>query len=140
MNWTDRWRAQPKPRAASDLRKFGFVMAVAFGLIGGLMLWRGRAPAPYLIGLAGAFALFAVVVPAALRPVERGWLWLGERIGRVMTTVIVGLMYFLVVTPIGLVKRLVSGDSMGLKLDRAAPSHWLPVDPAGPASRPNKPF
>ena len=140
MSWTDRWREEPRPRGKAELAKFGVVMATAFGLLGALLLWRGRPAGDYLLWIGGGFLGLAVVAPVALGPVERAWLWVGERLGRVMTAIIVALTYFLVITPIGLIRRVVSGDTLGLKPDRSALSHWVPVERDGPASRPTKPF
>ena len=140
MNWTERWASPPATRTSGSLRKFGFIMAVAFGLIGGLLLWRGRDWATWLLRIAAAFALLATVVPRALAPVERGWLWVGERIGGVVTIVLLTVVFFVVITPIGVLKRLVSGDTMGLRLDPKATTYWVPVEPDGPATRPDRPF
>ena len=140
MNWTERWAAPPATRTTGSLRKFGAVMAVALGLIGGLFLWRGRDWAVWILWLAAAFAALAIVAPRALAPVERGWLWIGERIGGVMTVVVLTVVFYAVITPMGWLKRLVSGDTMGLERDRNATTYWIAVEPEGPASRPDRPF
>lgn len=140
MSWTERWESVAAPRTAAQAARFGFVMAVALGLLGGLLIWKGLPAGRFLLGAGVAFLVLASVAPRTLEPIERGWLWFGERMSRVTTALILGLMYFLVITPIGLLKRAISGDSLGLKPDRSARTHWVPVEPDGPGTRPTKPF
>ena len=122
------------------LRRFGFVMAVAFGVLAALLLWRHRPAGPYLLALAGGFALLGAVAPRVLDPVERAWMRLAGRLSVVMTYVVLTLAYFLVVTPLGLLRRLFGADSLHLKLDRSAATYWVPVEPDGPGSRHDRPY
>ena len=92
-----------------ELRKFGLVMAAPLTLIGGVLLWRGRTTGMILLGLAGLFLLLAGVAPRALAPVERYWMAFAEKLGAVMTRVILTLTFYLVITPIGLLLRLMGG-------------------------------
>jgi hypothetical protein len=127
----------PKPGA---LRKFGFAFGGGLTLLGSLLLWRDKAPAPYvLLGAALVLAL-AALLPRALRPLE----WLMSRIflavTSVLTYVLLTLLYLLVLTPLGLIRRLLGKDGLGLEPDPGKSSYWIDVDPEGPASRPRKPF
>ena len=141
MNWIDVPVAPIDPNARRRvLRNFGFVMAGAFGLIGGLGLWRGRSFASYLLALAVAFLLAGLLAPRSLNAIERGWMKLAGVLSAVMTRVILGLSFVLVITPVGLVRRLVVGDSLGLRPDREAASYWIKTEKDGPASRPDKPY
>ena len=72
MNWIDVPGAPVDPNARRRvLRNFGFVMACAFGLIGGLGLWRGRSFASYLLALAVALLLAGLLAPRSLDAIER---------------------------------------------------------------------
>lgn len=115
-------------------------MTVAFGLLGALLWWRDRAAAPYMLGLAAFFAVPALVWPRFLGPVERVWMAFANLLSAVMTRVILTLTFFIVITPMGLIMRLFGKDLLGLRPDRTAASYWVPVEPDGPASRPDKPF
>lgn len=127
-------------RPTRELRKFGFVMFVPLAGLGALFLWRERVAGPWVLGIAAAFALAAFVVPRALAPVERIWMRFAHVLGTVMTTVILTLTYFLVMTPMGVVMRLAGKDLLAMKFDPEAESYWIPVEEDGPASRPDKPY
>ena len=126
--------------ARRELRRFGLVMAAALGVLAAFLLWRHRPAWPYVAGAAGAFAALGVAAPGLLRPVERAWMTLAGWLSVVMTYVMLTLTFFLVVTPLGLMRRLGGRDPLHLKLDRNAASYWVPVEPDGPASRPDRPY
>jgi hypothetical protein len=65
---------------------------------------------------------------------------LSRALSVVMTYVILTLMFFLVITPIGLALRLVRKDLLQMRLDRKKVSYWVAVDTDGPCSRPDKPY
>ncbi len=124
----------------NELRKFGFAFGGALTLLGSLLLWRGRPPAPYVLGVAGVVIAAAALYPPLLRPLE----WLLSRVFRLvtgaLTYVILTLIFLLVLTPIGLVRRILGKDNLGLRPDPDKASYWIPVDPDGPGSRPGSPF
>lgn len=136
MSWTE--GGAPKSRA--ELRRFGYVMAGGFAFFAAIAWWRESGLLPYLIGIATAFALLALVAPALLRRVEIVWMRFALVLGTIMTHVLLTVVFYLVITPIGLVKRLVSGDSLGKKPDPSLQTYWVTIAPDGPASRPDKPF
>ena len=127
-------------KGSGELRKFGLTMAVPLLAIGALLLWRERSLWPYLMALAGLFALSALLCPRVLSPVERGWTAFGHGMSVVVTHVILTLTFYLVITPVGLLMRIVGRDPMNRKFDPDARSYWTPIDPDGSVSRPDKPF
>jgi hypothetical protein len=66
------------------------------------------------------------VLPRALKWVYLGWMSLAFVLGFVMAHVILTLFFVGIITPVGLVARLLGQDFLRLKLDRSARSHWLP--------------
>lgn len=140
---TERGGVRPKKcdvGSAEALRKYGFIMAGALGTLGAIAWWRGRAVAPWLLVAASLFLIVGLARPLWLGPVERVWMRLAEVLGFVMTRVVLTLTFFLVFTPIGLVRRFFRVDSLGLRHDPAKVSYWTPVDLDGPASRSDKPY
>jgi len=123
-----------------QLRRFGLVMAVPLAVIAALLLWKQRPAAPWVGGLAAAFALAGLLVPRVLSPVERAWMTLAGWLSVVMTYVILTLAFVLVVTPLGLVMRVFRRDPMRLRFDRKTATYWVPVEPDGPASRSDRPY
>jgi len=88
-------------------RRFGLTLGAAFLALAGLNAWRGHSlAARAFAGLGSALVAAALVVPARLGPVHRFWMALAAAISRVTTPVFLGLVYFVVLTPTGLVRRL----------------------------------
>jgi hypothetical protein len=88
-------------------RKFGLTVGGAFLALSGLLWWRGRVPGALVCaGLGGALVLAGLVVPARLKTVHRVWMGFGRLLSRVTTPVFMGIVYFLILTPIGWVMRL----------------------------------
>ncbi|MDQ1558600.1 MAG: hypothetical protein QOD32_1660 [Pyrinomonadaceae bacterium] len=95
--------------------------------LGGWWFYRGRYPALTIIlpCLGATLALFGALRPKSLVVPNRLWMGLAEALGFVMTRVILGVVFFLVVTPIGLVRRLTGGDALGRRAGRGE-SYWKP--------------
>jgi hypothetical protein len=87
-------------------RRFGLTVGLALLGLGGLAWWRGRAPvAEVLWAGAGLLLLAALVAPARLRPVERAWMAWARLVSRVTTPILVGVLYFAVLTPTAILMR-----------------------------------
>lgn len=119
----------PARLSAADGRKFGLTVGTAFLVFGAIALWRGKQrTAIVLLALGSLLVLGALVAPTALGPVERAWMGLALAISKVTTPIFMGIVYFLVILPIGLVRRL-TGNSPILPRGRAA-SRWEAHVPA----------
>ncbi len=128
------------PKSLSELRKFGLAFGGGLSLLGAALVWRDRIAAPYVLAGAGLVLLLALAWPRALTPLE----WLLARLFRLVTAgltyVVLVLVFLLVLTPLGFVRRLLGQESLGLSPDPDRESYWVDVDPDGPGSRPGKPF
>lgn len=131
----------PKVKTVRELRKFAAIMTVIPGLFAALAWYRNRELVSAIVGGISCFFLLAgVVAPRALAPVERAWLWLGESIGKVVTPIILILAYMLVITPMGILVRLLGKDLLDLRIDRSSQSYWREVEKDGPGTRPFLPY
>jgi hypothetical protein len=109
-------------------RKFGRTVGGAFLVLGGLLWWRAHTEVALLAGVLGAtLALGGLALPAHLGPIYRAWMVLALAISKVTTPLIMGLIYFFVLTPTGLVARLLGHRS--LVRSRSAGSYWLSRPP-----------
>jgi len=108
-----------------DLRSFGLTMGVVLGIIGGVLLWRNREFYPYFLIASGVFFSLGLLLPDLLKPLHKAWMSLAVVMGWVMTRFILFALFFLVVTPIGLLARLLSRDMLRLKIDRDSSSYWI---------------
>jgi hypothetical protein len=117
----------------SPNRSFGFLFAGIFALIGLLPLMFGGVPRAWAIMLAGVFLLAALAFPAMLSPLNRLWMRFGLLLHRIVSPLVLGIMFFGVIMPIGLLMRLLGKDPLRLRLDKAAGSYWIERRPPGPA-------
>ena len=122
-----------KPRTFRAEREFGLIVGAVFGLLGLWWIYRGKfINAAYLLTILGAaLILFGLVVPRVLILPRKGWMKLAEALAYVSSRVILALVFFLVLTPIGLIKRAMGWDP----LDRRAKpgdSFWHPYPPRDP--------
>lgn len=111
-------------RSPVALRRFGFTVGTALVIVGVLLAWRGRTAGWPLAVAGGAIVLLALVVPGALKILHRFWMSLALAMGWVMTNVILTIVFFLVVTPIGLLQRLFGKSALALSFRSGAESYW----------------
>jgi hypothetical protein len=117
----------------SSNRTFGFVLAAFFGLVGLLPLILGKPPRIWAFGVGGTFVLAALLFPSVLAPFNRLWTRLGLLLHRVVSPIALGIMFFLVITPMALLIRAMGKDLLRLRLDPDAESYWIERNPPGPA-------
>jgi Saxitoxin biosynthesis operon protein SxtJ len=121
-------------------RGFGIVFAVVFSLIGVWPAVRlGWKPSfdPDLLrwwslAVAACFLAVAFVYPPILRPLNWLWFRFGMLLSKVMTPIVMGLLFVLTVVPTAVIMRLRGHDLMRQKLDRQAKSYWIMRKPPGP--------
>ena len=125
-------RAAAAPKQGSTDRAFGWVMTAFFGLVGLWPLVHGHAVRGWSLILAAAFALAVIVMPRALAPLNRAWTWLGALLHKITNPLVLGVAFYIVVAPIGLLMRLAGRDPLRLKRDDKAASYWIARQPPGP--------
>lgn len=84
---------------------FGLIIPLTFGLR--YPIW------PWILGL--ILVIWALVAPASLRIIYRGWMQIGLLLNGIVSPVVLGIIFFLIVTPFGLVMRLFGQDPMARK-------------------------
>jgi len=119
-------------RLGSD-RAFGCVFASVFTIIGLFPLIHGDGIRWWGPGVGAAFLALALVRPAVLNPLNRLWFRFGMVLHRVVSPLVMGLLFYTTVTPVGLLMRACGKDPMRLKRDVAGTSYWIARRPPGPA-------
>ncbi len=101
-------RGIPARLTPAEGRKFGLTVGIAFLILGGVLRFsRHRATAGAVLGGLGALLVVATLVaPSHLGPLRRAWMGLGRAISQVTSPVLMGIVFFLVISPIGLLMRL----------------------------------
>ena len=120
---------QPVPDHRT-LRSFGLLVGGVWGVIGAWpMVFRREPPRLWALGLMAALVGLGLLFPSALRQPYRGWMALGHALGYVNTRILLGLVFYLVVTPTGFVMRLFGKDPMRRRFDAGAPSYRIDREP-----------
>ena len=97
----------PARLSPAEGRTFGLTVGGAFLVITAVLWWRGRHGAvPYVGGLGAALVAAGLLIPTMLGPVNRAWMGLAHLISKVTTPIFMGVVYFLVITPIGIAMRI----------------------------------
>jgi hypothetical protein len=123
-SWHETLRPDEPPAGPSD-RSFGLVFAGFFGFLGVLALWRGHGPWPVWIVLCAAFVGLALLTPALLGPFNRLWMRLGRLLSRIVNPIVMTVLFFGVVTPVGWLMRLTGKDPLRLKFEPRAETYWI---------------
>ena len=111
---------------ARDLRKFGLLVGGVFLLLGGWFLYRHKVLWPYFLMTPGALLfLFGAIAPRGLKIPYLAWMGLALLLGLIVTTAILSVFYFVVITPFGLLARAFGRDFLSRKFDPQAASYWI---------------
>ena len=109
----------------SSDRSFGFVFTGALSLLAAYLAWKGSAWWPLPLPPALVFLILALVQPKLLAPLNRAWTRLGLLLGAIVAPVVMGVIYFGLITPMALLARLLGKDFLRLKRDPEAATYWL---------------
>ena len=115
---------------SSSDRAFGLVFAAAFGLVCLWPLLHREPPRWWALAPAILLALVALTRPVLLAGLNRLWIKLGLLLGKIVSPIALGIVFYCVVAPIGTLARLTGKDPLRLKLDPRADSYWIPAEAA----------
>jgi polyferredoxin len=109
-----------------ELREFGLLVGGVLGLIGLFAWWKGKPFFPYLLVPAIVLIVAGGAIPSILKPIQRVWMTAALLIGWVMTSILLSLLFYGVVTPLGILARLMGKDFLDLKFKENKHSYWIP--------------
>ena len=121
-----------KVEMGSD-RSFGLVFAAVFLLVCLAPLKSGGEPRLWAGAVAAVFLVVSLTAPRLLKPLNRLWFLVGMALHHVVTPLVMGLLFFLTITPLSMLMRAFGKDPLGLRRDDAAASYWIVRQPPGPA-------
>ena len=129
--------AVPARLTAREGRKFAFTVGIAFLVLCAISLWRGHRLPPFILGgLGGVLLLAGVLVPSRLSGVYRWWMALAAAISKVTSPIVVGAAYFLVLSPIGVLIRLLGRNP--LRHRERDGGFWVPAPSGGRSNLENQ--
>ncbi len=124
--------------SSRELRRFaGLSFAASAAAIGALLFFKSHAhgAAGVVWGLGVLVALLGLVRPALVKPIYLGMTFLTRSIALAITYVLLGLLYYLIVTPVGFVMTRAGRDTLRRKADPGATTYWTPCDPGARLDR-----
>ncbi|OGX15637.1 MAG: hypothetical protein A2166_02585 [Omnitrophica WOR_2 bacterium RBG_13_41_10] len=107
-----------------DLRKFGITMGIAFAVITFFILFRHKQGIFATLSVSILFFIFAFIMTNLLKPVYILWMKLAFILGWINTRLILIIMFYLVLTPMSIVLRLLGKDLLDRKIDKNRDSYW----------------
>ena len=107
-----------------DLRKFGLTVGGVLLAIGLLLFYFEKPSAIYFAIIGGFLILFGALFPKILKPLNKIWMSLAIILGFIMSRVILTILFYLVLTPIALLAKLVGKKFIVLKYDKSANTYW----------------
>lgn len=122
------------PEPENSERSFALVFAAVLSIYGCSPLMHLAGPRWWALALAAGFAGVGFVRPQILRPFNRGWLAFGRLLNKIVSPLVMGAIFFLVVTPVGLIARLRGKDVLSLRPRPEFASYWIRRPPAPPVT------
>ena len=108
----------------SDFRKFGITIGLFLMILAGFLFWRGRESFEILLVSGIVLFVLGLTIPIILKPIYWIWMVLAVILGWIMTRVILGLLFYVVITPIGLFSRLSRSKFRNLNWDKSKDTYW----------------
>lgn len=107
-----------------DLRSFGVTIGIILLLVAGLLFYKEKESFQIFLYIAGTFIGIGLIIPIILKPIYIVWMTFAVVLGWFMTRVILSLLFYVIITPIGLVLRIFGKDFLELKKQAVQGSYW----------------
>ena len=120
----------------SSEKSFGILFFIVFAIIGLYPLLSFNFVRVWALVIASIFLFLGLTKPSVLKPLNTAWIKLGEILGKIIAPIVMLLVFFIVITPIGLMLRLFGKDILGLKFSEKVKTYWITRDKnIGPMKR-----
>ena len=112
----------------SSEKSFSILFCIVFAIIGLYPLLSFNFVRIWALVIALIFLFLGLTKPSVLKPLNTGWIKLGEILGKIIAPIVMLLVFFIVITPIGLMLRLFGKDILGLKFSEKVKTYWIMRD------------
>ena len=109
----------------STNRSFGIIFSIVFLIVTFWPIINGNNPNYWFLIPSFIFLILGLLNSKILSPLNTAWIKFGNILGKVIAPIVMGLIFFLVVTPIGLFMRILGKDLVNLKLNKNFKSYWI---------------
>jgi len=114
-------------------RKFGLTIGVVSAVVGAWLLWRAHRGGLVWASAGVVLVVAALAFPRVLRPLNVAWSWLGKLLNAIVSPLVMGAIFFVVLTPISVLMRALKRDALNLAFEPEKKSYWVERRPPGPA-------
>ena len=108
----------------SDIRKFGITIGIILMIIAGFLFWKEKESYQIFLTVGTILFVLGILVPAVLKPIYWIWMIFATILGWIMTRVILSLLFYTILTPIGLIPRVFGKQFLELRWDKSKGSYW----------------
>lgn len=108
-----------------ELREFGLIVGAVFGMLATLFLWRGKSFYLYFYIISMFLVLFGLIVPVLLKPMQKIWMTFAVIIGFFVTRIILGILFYFVITPVGIIMKISGKDILDINFNDKSDSYWI---------------
>ncbi len=112
-----------------QLRNFGLLVGSIFAAIGAWPFLMGQGPRWWGLGLGSVLIVLGAMVPQSLALPYRGWMAVGHILGWINTRIILGVVFYGLLTPMGLLRRALSHDPLRIAFDQKQDTYRVPKVP-----------
>ena len=111
-------------RKNENNKSFGILFFIVFFIIAIWPTLSDETIRIWALGISVIFLILGIINSKILTPFKKGWIKLGEVLGRVIAPIVMGLIYFIIITPIGILMRLIGKDLLNIKFNKDK-SYWI---------------
>jgi hypothetical protein len=114
-----------KKNEKKEIKKFSITFGIILGILGTVLFFRGREFYFYFLFLSLFFLIVGFFAPTLTKPIYKFFMILATFMNKIMTVILLSIMFYLVITPIGILAKLFGKDFLDLKFDKKADSYWI---------------
>lgn len=107
-----------------ELRKFGLVIGAILTVLSGIMLWRGKGPFAFFLICGISLISLGLARPTLLKPLQKVWMAFSVVLGFFTSRAVITILFYVIVTPIGLLMKLFGRDILDERISKDRPSYW----------------
>ncbi len=111
-------------RKNENNKSFGILFFIVFFIIAIWPILNAETIRIWAAVMSGVFLILGIINSKILTPLKKGWIKLGEILGRVVAPIVMGFIYFIIITPIGILMRLIGKDLLNTKFNKDK-SYWI---------------
>jgi len=112
-------------KSKKNNKGFGLLFFVVFLVIGLWPLLNGDPPRVYFFPFAFLFLILGLINSTILTPLNKAWIKFGELLGHIIAPIVMGVIYFIILTPLSFLVRFFGKDLLNLKFSNKVNTYWI---------------